>query len=350
MPHSRIAVLDAFRALAIVAVLFYHLGFLAELEFATPLSGVAGLFMRIFSYGWLGVEFFFMISGFVIFMTLARVSGPVDFAVRRFARLYPGYLVSAGLVYLVTTLIAYAPNQHSAYDLLIAPLVDAPFFHAAYVSGAYWSLVAEARFYFWICVVYTLFPGKFEIAWSLFCIIGYAAVLTLAPAYSDVVGGEYLPFFTLGIAFYKIFDGKFDRWVAVLLLVAGLGITLFWSEENHDCNPAIMLLIILSFVGLFALFLDKRIDFIATRPLLFLGRISYALYLVHLEIGISLIYWLRLHHVPGLLADAVALLAVIALAQMISMSVEDKGKRAVMAWFAQLNGTPARVPPVAGAE
>ena len=159
MPHSRIAVLDAFRALAIIAVLFYHLGFLAELEFATPLSGAAAFWLRVFSYGWLGVEFFFMISGFVIFMTLARVAGPIDFAVRRFARLYPAYLVCAGLVYLVTTLIAYPPNQHPLYDLMIAPLVDAPFFHAAYISAAYWSLVAEARFYFWVCILYTLFAG-----------------------------------------------------------------------------------------------------------------------------------------------------------------------------------------------
>ena len=174
--------------------------------------------------------------------------------------------------------------------------------------------------------------------------------MTLAPAYSDVIGGEYLPFFTLGIAFYKIFDGKFDRRVAILLLIAVLGIALFWSAENHDCNPAIMLVVIFSFVGLFALFLDNRLDFIATRPLLFLGRISYALYLVHLEIGISLIYWLRLHHVPRLLADIIALLAVAVLAQVISVTVEEKGKRAVLAWFGQLNGVPARVPPAAGAE
>lgn len=347
MPQSRIAVLDAFRALAIIAVLFYHIGFLAELEFATPLSGAPGFWMRVFSYGWLGVEFFFMISGFVIFMTLARVAGPIEFAVRRFARLYPAYLVCALLVYLVTSLVPYPTNQHPLYDLAIAPLVDAPFFHASYISGAYWSLVAEARFYFWVCVIYTLFAGRFEMAWSLFCILGYAAAWNLAPAYSDVIGGEYLPFFTLGIAFYKIFDGKFDRWAAVLLLIAVLGIALFWSQENHDCNPAIMLVIIASFVGLFALFLDKRLDFIATRPLLFLGRISYALYLVHLEIGISLIYWLRLNHVPRLAADIIALLAVATLAQLISVSVQKKGKQAIMAWFAQVNGVPARVPPAA---
>jgi peptidoglycan/LPS O-acetylase OafA/YrhL len=46
----------------------------------------------VFPYGKFGVELFFMISGFVIFMTLERTSNVYNFIVSRIARLYPAFV------------------------------------------------------------------------------------------------------------------------------------------------------------------------------------------------------------------------------------------------------------------
>jgi peptidoglycan/LPS O-acetylase OafA/YrhL len=211
--------------------------------------------------------------------------------------------------------------------------VDAPFFHAAYISSAYWSLVAEVRFYVWICVFACLFRRRFEIAWGTFCLAGYAMAWYLPPALSNIVGGEYLPFFTLGIAFYKIYDGAFNGKVAALLAIALLGVGLFWSTPNHDCDPVFMLAIIAACVGLFILFLRGRLTVLATGPLLLLGRISYPLYLLHFEIAVSLMYWLRLHRFSPAMSTGLATAAVGLLAYAVSATVEVRGRRLVLAWM-----------------
>ena len=48
-------------------------------------------------YGWSGVDIFFIVSGFCIGMTITRTSSFYEFIIRRFARLYPAYLI-AGLI------------------------------------------------------------------------------------------------------------------------------------------------------------------------------------------------------------------------------------------------------------
>src|SRR5580698_9439812 len=104
----RIRVLDSYRALAIAAVLIYHYTYqftlLQVADAPIPARPVLGTFPP-FQYGWLGVEFFFVISGFVILMTLERCRSVADFAVRRFARLWPPLFVAATLTTAVIALI-----------------------------------------------------------------------------------------------------------------------------------------------------------------------------------------------------------------------------------------------------
>src|SRR3954471_184909 len=78
-PAARIAELDALRGLAALGVALFHFSLL------DPAAGPG------FAIGASGVDLFFIISGFVILMTLERTRDWKDFLVGRFSRLYPAY-------------------------------------------------------------------------------------------------------------------------------------------------------------------------------------------------------------------------------------------------------------------
>lgn len=97
---SRLLELDALRGLAALAVVLYHYFYRYN-----ELYGHHGNFAVDWTYfGKLGVELFFMVSGFVIFMSLNRVNRPVDFLVSRFSRLYPTYWCALILTFTVVSI------------------------------------------------------------------------------------------------------------------------------------------------------------------------------------------------------------------------------------------------------
>jgi len=85
-PGPRLAQLDALRGVAALLVVGFH--YTTRFD---QLYGHAGEPLLSLPWGHYGVNLFFMISGFVIFMTLERTQRATDFVVSRFSRLYPAY-------------------------------------------------------------------------------------------------------------------------------------------------------------------------------------------------------------------------------------------------------------------
>ncbi len=112
--NSRVGELDALRGLAVLSVVAFHYttfyqqeqGHLQPLGFGFP----AGNY---------GVHLFFLISGFVIFMSLERTRSAMDFAVSRFSRLFPAYwaamAITAAVVY---TISLYLLHQAIGFALI----------------------------------------------------------------------------------------------------------------------------------------------------------------------------------------------------------------------------------------
>lgn len=100
---SRVNEIDLLRFLAALSVVFFHYSFRGYA--ADGLSRMPYPFLAPFTkYGYLGVELFFMISGFVILMTVA--SGSLrTFIISRFTRLYPAFLACCTITFIVTILI-----------------------------------------------------------------------------------------------------------------------------------------------------------------------------------------------------------------------------------------------------
>ena len=91
-PSSRVVELDALRGIAALAVVAFHYTtqYGQQYGHTTPLGFG-------FPPGNYGVNLFFLISGFVIFMTLERARSAMDFVVSRFSRLYPAYWAAMAL-------------------------------------------------------------------------------------------------------------------------------------------------------------------------------------------------------------------------------------------------------------
>lgn len=320
----RLVELDALRGIAAMAVVAYHytthyanqIGHLTRLRFGFP----AGNY---------GVHLFFLISGFVIFMTLERTRNATDFVVSRFSRLYPAYwmalLVTAAVVYTIGM-----PEQRlPAWDLLLNLTMLQQILGAEHLDGSYWTLQVELFFYaqmlFWFMV-----GGLKRIHWVV------AAWLVLAVLYREVelhhlhfsyLAREvlilrHIPFFALGILFYRLRTQPGER----LLNWAMVGLCLVAIAIIH---PPVYLLAAVVCCALFTLFINDRLRKLQGGFFVYLGAISYPLYLLHQAIGFAVINRLEHAGVPSIGAVLLATVLVMALATGLAYWVE----RPAMRWL-----------------
>lgn len=299
----RLDVLDGMRGLAALAVVLYH--YMARWAEPAhdrtlyPHGNLSELLPGLMDYGRFGVFLFFMISGFVIMMTLERCSGLADFTLRRALRLWPAMLVCATLSSLVVNRSGvgeYYGMELWSVDFL--EYVSSIFFlppdltykylgmpvRGHWVEGVYWTLWCEVRFYALAAMAYFLSPRKFFLwLWLIVqCAATMMMVLDLPPwgklfypamALQPVT----LPWFTLGICGYQYWQGRM-RLPVWLLIAAALASLLVHHGETWRA-----LTLCLAVWGMFALFLIRSSLLVPLQwwPFLKLGMISYPLYLFH---------------------------------------------------------------------
>ena len=230
------------------------------------------------SLGWLGVDCFFVISGFVIPYSLhVGGYGAGDFGrflARRILRIEPPYLVSIVLVLALGFASAQAPGfagpqpQFNAPQILSHLLYLIPLTHFSWLQPVYWSLTYEFVFYI---VVGLCFRSLWPRHLAFTALVGLAAVLLKWA----IMGGwdGRLPLFVLGVAAARYFlrkDGLATFLVAAALTVAAM--VIMGSALSASAGLATALAIAL-----------LRLP--SWRPLTLLGAISYSLYLTHVPIG-----------------------------------------------------------------
>ena len=122
-------------------------------------------------WGWVGVEIFFVISGFVITMSASNKT-PVKFLIERFCRIYPA-LIFFSLISFIVILKDGSVSTPDALRRLANTLILWP--KGPWVDGVVWTLVAEAIFYFVIAVVLILRPYATIEGISRYALIGVTA-------------------------------------------------------------------------------------------------------------------------------------------------------------------------------
>lgn len=273
--HSRrIVELDVLRGLAALMVVLYHytVVYTTGTDAAIP-------------YGVLAVNLFFIISGFVIVMTLSKTRTGLDFVVSRFSRLFPVFWVA---VLLTQTVVWFNPlpiYSLSWHEALINLTMLAGLFHVRWVDNVYWTLVIELMFY--VIMLGFFLTGvlkhieKLVIPWLLLEIGAEVASRTLHYPIPQVLAVlfllKYAHLFLAGILFYLI---RFDGVTLARQLLIGCCLATQFVIKGYWGGVYGVL-----FFTLFYLLSLDRLSWIALRPLVFLGGISYSLYLVHQNIG-----------------------------------------------------------------
>ena len=326
--QRRIHELDSLRGLAAAAVVLFHLTYWYDEYHTAPLH---------LAWGHYGVELFFIISGYVIFMTLERSTSIYDFAVSRAARLFPAYWCAIA----VTSTVAWAsfPRWDIAPPSIGLVLVNMTmlqrFFMLGEIDSSYWTLAIELSFYVAMACLFVSGRGvRIErtcAVWLVFAAI-VRLVLTvirehrnLGP-FSSITGLYYGQFFILGMMIYRITRGEATPFTWLIVLGAW-SLTLFGGGPYSLQASAGVYLGVTVFLSILVLLAASgRLKALRWGPLVLLGEMSYPLYLVHQRIGTEL---LRIFHdtkVPVQLQTALALTIIFALAYAIHHWVEVPGR------------------------
>jgi peptidoglycan/LPS O-acetylase OafA/YrhL len=326
--ENRIGHIDGLRGIAILAVILYH----AFSRWA-PALPYGDRYAHAFGWGWLGVELFFLISGFVILMTLDKCDGFWRFMAKRWLRLFPAMLICSLLIF-ITAPLANRPEGLPRWEQLVPGLtfIDAKWWALVHgpdsLEGAFWSLYAEMKFYVVFGSGYFLVGRKLAIAGLVCGFLGFWATgplglqgLHYALYLLDV---PYWAWFASGALFYAFVKDRrpITLWMALIVGTAaavapvpGVG-----DLPNMTFSPALGLLIVVLFAS--ALVVPLVQEAMSSRVLLFVGAISYPLYLIHESAMVGMIRMLgrTAPGIPGLMMP----IAPVALLMLVAWAVATK--------------------------
>lgn len=326
---DRVTELDLMRFVAALAVVIYH--------WIGPEWGLGAY--HITQLGYLGVELFFLISGFVILWTATGKTG-YEFVASRLARLYPSFWICLFLAIALTGWDSYTPQQILANVTMIPdPLRQTP------VDQVYWTLFVEMKFYAMVFFLIIARQMKHIERWLAgWLVLTVAAMIPAASgALNFVTLGGFSAFFAGGCYLYLVRSGglTLSRGIGLLAsLAAGIHHVVTHVDGNVRQPMAHVEFALAGVVTaqylIFLLVALRVVRLPKFKTLTVLGAMTYPLYLVHYRIGGMfrddwLAGWGR---VPQMVA---ALVFCLALALLLAMTVERHGCPAVQRWLLAIN-------------
>lgn len=291
--RERLRELDLLRFAAALAVVLYHFtGFGGAGAWPAPSQEVFPELAPVTRFGYLGVDLFFVISGFVILMS-AWGRGPGEFGISRLVRLMPAYWVS---VLLGAAVYAVFRTGHGVPGLIVPNLTMLQGgLGLRNVDAVYWTLWVELHFYVLAAVL-----AGIGITYRS-CLIFMAAWM-LGGVFADEADSKVLQvmlvptwscYFIAGMALYMIhrFGPTLLLWgyVAASYLVAlrwGA-----WRAENvfGGADETVVSAVITGIFAVMILVATGRLSRLRRRGLTVLGALTYPLYLVHSQLALPLL-------------------------------------------------------------
>jgi peptidoglycan/LPS O-acetylase OafA/YrhL len=364
---NRLAFADLLRGIAALAVVIGHFTVLyltapevvslivmSEPSAKVMLPQIATDLVELFNLPSMGVAVFFLISGFVIPLSLEGTTTR-GYLLKRFLRIFPTYWVALGLGIAATFISANfwsKPVTHDHIDYLANTFLIANLFGRFDILSVAWTLQIEMKFYLLAPLIYvalrrgTLLP-------LLLCGVAVVGVFWNATAFCNNVDvacwdhyrfsarmfwedAMHMMYMLMGSIIYAHYRKLIPNWqaiggVAFLFGCYNAAALAMPIPKGGQHLPYIWGLII--FVSLYML----RSRITLTRPFRFLADISYSLYVIHPLVGYVTMQLLIAAGLPYLAAFVVALALVIGIAWTMHLYVEAPmialGKRLSSAWF-----------------
>jgi len=308
---QRIGALDGLRSIAILLVLMRHFVIGGD-----PNHGIRSIAYKVADAGWVGVDLFFALSGFLITGILLRSRDLprrfFNFYMRRTLRILPLYYVALAIVFLIVPAIAAACERIALRDQALFWLYLANFRLRDILSpcaqvGHFWSLAIEEQYYaIWPAVVFLLAPlnARRVCIGIVVMSLGVRVLFVLShagwrpyywtPARADALACGSL----VAIAFVtQRHRDLLSRWSTPLIFVTGAALAFLGWRDLLDApalaneTPLTLIdrvlvpfLLAVFFSGLLVItlqraWLNRALDI---APFRFIARYSYGVYVWHL--------------------------------------------------------------------
>jgi peptidoglycan/LPS O-acetylase OafA/YrhL len=280
---GRLGWLDLLRVLCAVSVVMFHYTVRGPLDRVITSNHSIPYVNAVAKYGYLGVDAFFIISGFVIYNS-AQARGVATFAQGRLVRLYPTFLASMLISYTIQNLLGAGLSWK---QLLANMTMASRLFGQPAVDGVYWSLLLEIGFYFGIGFLIWIKKLPF-LEWLSVLIVVATSISLAAGIRLGLLG--YVPLFGVGCIFASIRTQGWNRprvlWIVLGGFVASVGAAQRAAASDVPLSVAVAGIVMACVVLVFALCLNRNLDF---KHAATFGALTYPLYLLHQEMGYQLL-------------------------------------------------------------
>jgi peptidoglycan/LPS O-acetylase OafA/YrhL len=331
--------------MAVVCFHYFHMG---------PFFGFYAkpdvLVEEVARYGYLGVQMFFIISGFVIAMS-ANGKTAREFLRGRAIRLLPLFWVACVLTFAVIRLTGPAALKVSAASLaaslVMLPAVTHRF---RYVDGVYWTLAFEWVFYVGMALVLRIGLYEKHLNKVLFTWLALSAAALGTDSSHWVLRfitvAEYSPYFVSGVCFYRLYAQRAE-FGDVFNLAVSFMLAVKWAQKHvaefqaiYPLSEPVVVGLVCTLFAVFLLFSIGKLEWLNKKTFGPLGALTYGLYLTHQNIGYAALGAKGSAHAPTLLAVSGVVLSALILAFLMYRYVE----RPISAWLRPVKPTTATLP------
>ncbi len=293
---NKIFSIQILRAIAVSIVLLYHA---QAFSYYQSIKFINIFFM---SFGWTGVDLFFVISGFVICYTSYDLIGDetnyLIFLKKRFARIYPNYwcvlIYILSLEYLVNIKLSNAPTTLLINNILLIP----PF--QTFIIDAAWTLTFEVCFYLIFASVIVFLNKKlfltFLILWISLIVFTFLSNRPISLPFSLILSPINIEFIS-GCVIALLYKRNIQIMPKTILAAGVILFTMlilyqelyisnsaFHDDHNRIMQRSVSLSVVFSAIIYGFIYIEINTKKTLNKILLLIGDASYSFYLLHMII------------------------------------------------------------------